>query len=179
MRTHGTLTKWNDDRGFGFITPTNGAGELFVHVSAFPRDGVRPRANELISFEVETAPDGKQRAVRVMRPGPRRPQRPTPARERRRPRGRKLKGMLLPLVFAGLGALGYFEYRERVVSPASSTSDSPVQLSSPPSRYSCDGRTMCSQMTSCAEATYFVRNCPDTQMDGDGDGVPCESQWCY
>jgi hypothetical protein len=37
---------------------------------------------------------------------------------------------------------------------------------------------MCSQMTSCAEATYFIRHCPGTQMDGDGDGVPCESQWC-
>lgn len=24
MRTHGTLSKWNDDRGFGFITPAQG-----------------------------------------------------------------------------------------------------------------------------------------------------------
>lgn len=46
------------------------------------------------------------------------------------------------------------------------------------SRYSCDGRTHCSQMTSCEEATYFLRNCPGTQMDGEGDGVPCERQWC-
>lgn len=37
---------------------------------------------------------------------------------------------------------------------------------------------MCSQMTSCAEATYFIRSCPDTEMDGDNDGRPCESQWC-
>jgi len=42
----------------------------------------------------------------------------------------------------------------------------------------CDGRTHCSQMTSCEEAIYFLRNCPGTQMDGDNDGVPCESQWC-
>ncbi|WP_276203654.1 excalibur calcium-binding domain-containing protein [Dechloromonas denitrificans] len=47
-----------------------------------------------------------------------------------------------------------------------------------PGRFQCDGRTHCSQMTSCAEATYFIRNCPNTQMDGDGDGNPCESQWC-
>jgi hypothetical protein len=45
-------------------------------------------------------------------------------------------------------------------------------------RFSCDGRTHCSQMTSCAEATYFLKNCPDTKMDGDNDGVPCEQQWC-
>ncbi|MFM7877860.1 MAG: excalibur calcium-binding domain-containing protein, partial [Microcystis panniformis] len=45
-------------------------------------------------------------------------------------------------------------------------------------QFRCDGRTHCSQMTSCAEATFFLRNCPNVKMDGDGDGVPCESQWC-
>ncbi|MFT4101584.1 MAG: excalibur calcium-binding domain-containing protein [Burkholderiaceae bacterium] len=33
-------------------------------------------------------------------------------------------------------------------------------------------------MRSCEEATYFLRNCPNTKMDGDHDGVPCEQQWC-
>ena len=45
-------------------------------------------------------------------------------------------------------------------------------------RFRCDGRVYCSQMTSCAEATFFLRNCPDVKMDGNGDGVPCEKQWC-
>lgn len=44
--------------------------------------------------------------------------------------------------------------------------------------YRCDGRTHCSQMRSCAEAKYFLRHCPGTSMDGDGDGIPCERQWC-
>ena len=44
--------------------------------------------------------------------------------------------------------------------------------------FSCDGRLHCSQMTSCAEATYFLRNCPGTKMDGDHDGIPCEQQHC-
>ena len=43
---------------------------------------------------------------------------------------------------------------------------------------SCDGRTYCSQMTSCAEATWFLKNCPGVKMDGDRDGIPCETQWC-
>lgn len=47
-----------------------------------------------------------------------------------------------------------------------------------PARFRCDGRTHCSQMTSCQEATYFLRNCPGTKMDGDNDGIPCEKQWC-
>jgi hypothetical protein len=47
-----------------------------------------------------------------------------------------------------------------------------------PSSFKCDGRTYCSQMTSCDEATFFLRNCPNVKMDGDLDGVPCEQQWC-
>ena len=54
----------------------------------------------------------------------------------------------------------------------------------PPSRaaadspYRCDGRTRCGQMHSCEEAKYFLDHCPNTEMDGDHDGVPCERQWC-
>lgn len=44
--------------------------------------------------------------------------------------------------------------------------------------YVCDGRQHCSQMRSCEEATWFIRNCPNTKMDGEGDGVPCEQQHC-
>lgn len=46
-------------------------------------------------------------------------------------------------------------------------------------QYKCDGRTHCSQMTSCEQATFFLRNCPGTKMDGNNDGVPCERQWCH
>lgn len=46
------------------------------------------------------------------------------------------------------------------------------------STFSCDGRKHCSQMTSCAEATYFIQHCPNTKMDGNNDGIPCEKQWC-
>ena len=44
--------------------------------------------------------------------------------------------------------------------------------------FKCDGRAYCSQMTSCAEATFFLKNCPGTKMDGNNDGIPCEKQWC-
>jgi len=48
----------------------------------------------------------------------------------------------------------------------------------PANNLKCDGRQYCSQMTSCEEANYFLRNCPNTKMDGDANGVPCERQWC-
>jgi hypothetical protein len=46
------------------------------------------------------------------------------------------------------------------------------------SQYKCDGRIYCSQMTSCEEATFFLKNCPGVKMDGNNDGIPCEKQWC-
>ena len=46
-------------------------------------------------------------------------------------------------------------------------------------QFKCDGRTHCSHMTSCEEATFFLKNCPGTKMDGNNDGVPCERQWCH
>jgi hypothetical protein len=46
------------------------------------------------------------------------------------------------------------------------------------SPYQCDGRTHCSEMTSCEEAEFVLANCPGVKMDGGGDGVPRESQWC-
>jgi len=45
-------------------------------------------------------------------------------------------------------------------------------------QFHCDGRVYCSQMTSCDEAMFFLENCPGVKMDGEGDGIPCERQWC-
>ncbi|MGH8061509.1 MAG: cold shock domain-containing protein [Pseudoxanthomonas sp.] len=178
MRTHGTLSKWNEERGFGFITPAGGNDELFVHVSAFPKDGVRPRLNEVISFETETGSDGKSRAVRVMRPG----SRATPRQVRREKPSRPARGtgatLLGLLAIGAIGAYGYSTFASK--QAASAPMDSPAQATTPaPAQaFTCDGRTHCSQMTSCAEATYFLQHCPNTKMDGNGDGEPCEQQWC-
>ena len=46
------------------------------------------------------------------------------------------------------------------------------------STFACDGRIYCSQMTSCEESKLFLKYCPNTKLDGDRDGIPCESQWC-
>jgi hypothetical protein len=53
-----------------------------------------------------------------------------------------------------------------------------VEPAAAPASFQCDGRRYCSEMRSCEEAMFFLRNCPDTRMDGDGDGIPCEDQWC-
>lgn len=46
------------------------------------------------------------------------------------------------------------------------------------SQYTCDGRKRCPQMHSCKEAMWFLQHCPGMEMDGDGDGIPCENQFC-
>ncbi|ABS06817.1 excalibur calcium-binding domain-containing protein [Shewanella baltica] len=53
-----------------------------------------------------------------------------------------------------------------------------TQATATPS-FQCEaGKTHCSHMSSCAEATFYIQHCPNTQMDGDNDGIPCERQWC-
>ncbi|MBE0437282.1 MAG: excalibur calcium-binding domain-containing protein, partial [Methylomicrobium sp.] len=44
-------------------------------------------------------------------------------------------------------------------------------------RFQCQGKEHCSQMTSYEEAVFYLRNCPSTKLDGDGDGIPCERQF--
>lgn len=40
---------------------------------------------------------------------------------------------------------------------------------------SCGGKTVCRQMDSCDEAYHYLNQCGIGRLDGDGDGVPCES----
>ena len=69
--------------------------------------------------------------------------------------------------------------QQTVLTESVSAADfSKPQSSSGRPRFTCDGRIHCSQMTSCEEAMFFIKNCPGTKMDGDNDGIPCESQWC-
>lgn len=41
--------------------------------------------------------------------------------------------------------------------------------------YSCGSKTKCGEMTSCAEAMYYLNTCGVSRLDGDKDGVPCET----
>ncbi len=58
----GELIKWNDDRGFGFIQPSEGAKEVFLHISAVKTLGRRPKVGDIIFYELVTGTDGKNRA---------------------------------------------------------------------------------------------------------------------
>lgn len=180
-RIVGQLKSWNEDKGFGFITPLNGGQDIFVHISSYPRRGGMPAVGETLSFEIALNADQKKKAVNVQRPG----QAQEKAALSRRPntsgrrRGSFLGTLASIALIGGIIVSGYQALMPKlkgINSPA--TPATPVAAAEMPGKYFCDGRRHCSQMTSCGEATYFLRHCPGTEMDGDGDGVPCEAQWC-
>jgi cold shock CspA family protein len=182
MRSHGTLVRWNEDRGFGFVRPAQGLEDIFVHISAFPRDGTRPSIDETLSFEVERGPDGRKRAIRVMRPGSRTSAR-TPARPMHAPaapprirESRFFRTAFALLLAVAAGILGFMAYQSFIRAPEASV----ATLAAPPPptpEFRCDGREHCSQMRSYEEAVFFLEHCPNTKMDGDRDGEPCEQQF--
>ena len=189
MRHTGILRSWNDERGFGFIAPTQGGREVFVHVSELPRDGTRPTIGETLSFEFGKNAEGKLQALKVQRQafGQRLARRHETARPRAQARAQPRRGArwLVALALAitlGAYAVSRFGLRRPAIAPepAAAALPPPDVRSTPaaPAMFRCDGRTHCSQMGSCAEATYFLKNCPGTQMDGNRDGVPCQQQWC-
>ena len=185
MRLSGTLRSWKDDRGFGFIAPTHGGAELFVHISALPRDGSRPTVGEKLTYELGRGKTGQPQAVNVQREAIGRPI------DRARVRGSESSPSrsLLPrvvglMLLLALGVFGFNQYQKRRPVPppppqALTSTPEPVAITETAAQgFRCDGRTHCSQMTSCTEAKFFLGNCPGTRMDGNNDGVPCEQQWC-
>ena len=66
MRQQGRLTDWNDDKGFGFITPLSGDPTLFAHVSEFPHSQRRPIVTDLVSYVIESDDRGRRHASDVL-----------------------------------------------------------------------------------------------------------------
>jgi hypothetical protein len=138
-----------------------------------------PHIGELLSFECQTGPDGRTKAVHVMRAGTKSPPRTRIAQQQSmRPRAMLAIAGVLILGGAGLALVQRLHSRGPV--PVEPAVPPPASLAATlaSDQFKCDGRTHCSQMTSCEEAKFFIRNCPGTEMDGDGDGKPCESQLC-
>jgi CspA family cold shock protein len=52
--TKGTVKWYNDQKGFGFIQPDEGGKDVFVHVSALERSGIRGLVDgQKVTFDTE------------------------------------------------------------------------------------------------------------------------------
>lgn len=65
MAERGRLTEWNDERGFGYITPLSGGSRVFVHISEFPRELRRPMVSDLVSYSLGHDDRNRARAQAV------------------------------------------------------------------------------------------------------------------
>lgn len=157
----------------------------------------KPKVGDFIYFEVEKQGNGKSRAVNcriegvAVKAAPKYIQRHKPEHKLKLHRNTSAPKNKFVLLFMILG-IGAFSYQRLGLSPTrtpiqqtpSRTIPSETLLnrafsdanadSDTNSQFSCDGRQYCSQMTSRAEAVYFINHCPNTMMDGDNDGIPCE-----
>ena len=86
------------------------------------------------------------------------------------------KDLIILALLGFAGWYAYTHYAERIKQSVGLAQPKTVRIL--PEQFVCDGRIYCSQMTSCQEATFFLRNCPQTRMDMDSDGIACAKQWC-
>lgn len=105
MRTQGTLTTWNEAQGHGLLSPEDGSADVYVHVSAMPHDGLRPRLGETLSWETDVGPDGKARATQIWRIGDRGAV--AAAAKRRQDGARRKKAAVFWVVVAAAAAIAY------------------------------------------------------------------------
>ena len=62
----GTVKWFNPTKGFGFIQPTDGSSDVFVHISAVERAGMRSlNEGQKLDFDLENGQRGKVSAVNL------------------------------------------------------------------------------------------------------------------
>ena len=172
MRHQGKITKWIDEKGYGFITADSGQ-QVFVHIKSFKKIQRNPVVGDIITYEVADDSVKGPQAYNIQYPYTSKthnkrlpPKKPT--------RDFKLLYIIV-IVMILLMTWQKFKLPEKNVL----NDDLATPLTSRPMEtFQCSGKTKCGEMTSCEEATFYLKHCPGTIADGDGDGIPCEDQWC-
>ncbi|MDQ5948434.1 MAG: hypothetical protein QG651_928 [Pseudomonadota bacterium] len=191
----GRLIRWNDEKGFGFVESNIEKNGIFLHISALKGMSRRPVVNDVITYEL-LSENKKIRAINATIEGVdaiRTRPKINIKKKVKRSQLDKLKSLLpvifvLSILFITYRSLSYYrnfrnfgsqnvvdykDVNDASVIPQKTISHNETNNA----KFTCDGRTHCSQMVSKEEAIYFITHCPNTKMDGDGDGEPCEDQF--
>lgn len=63
---NGTVKWFNATKGYGFIQPESGKRDVFLHISALERSGIREISDgQAITFDIETGRDGRELASNI------------------------------------------------------------------------------------------------------------------
>ena len=181
----GKIIKWNDKKGFGFIKPELGNHDIFIHISALKKMPRKPVVGDIILYQLHNDNDGKKRAINARIKG-------INISENNQNINRKVKNkkykqksnrfsLLVTFGLIVIIAYNIFSWLSKSFNNQETinydTPSSFIEQNTYEEKFTCDGREHCSQMGSYEEAKYFLNNCPNTKMDGDYDGIPCERQF--
>lgn len=183
MRRQGRIVEWNDTRGFGFIQLNGSQERAFAHITDFTCRTEAPLIGDAVTYEL-TSDRGRPKATEVTFVGAAAVARQTHLQERRAVAegswsvGWAIAVLLVLTVAAAAWHYGLPGDQRLLQSPHRALAPTITPTIEARQVFKCEGKRHCSQMTSCDEARFYDRYCPDTLMDGDGDGRPCEDR-CY
>lgn len=66
MRRNGTLINWNDEKGFGFIAPSDGTADVFLHFRAVTDRARRPKVGDRVEYDLDHDGQQRPRAARAL-----------------------------------------------------------------------------------------------------------------